>query len=224
MLLMHFGGRRNGEYIGSFGDIVCFSFDGIKNITSGEGGCVTTNDLDVINKIKDARLLGVHKDTEMRFSGKRSWEFDVLEKGWRYHMSDLMASIGSAQLKKLKKFSKKRQLLATYYDNKLKDLLDITIFDRDYNDIVPHIYPIKLGLKINREHFQAYLEEKQIQTGIHYKPNHLLTIYKDKELSPLIKTETIFNKLISLPLHPDLKFRDIDYVVENIRKYLSNLK
>lgn len=218
-----FGGKKNGQYIGSFGDIVCFSFDGIKNITCGEGGCVTSNDLNVINKIKDSRLLGVNKDTEQRFSGKRSWEFDVLEKGWRYHMSDLMASIGSAQLKKLDKFSKKRQNIATYYDTKLKDLDQIYIFNRDYKSIVPHIYPIKLGDKIKREHFKSYLEKRQIQTGIHYKPNHLLTLFKKNDLSPLLKTESIYKKIISLPLHPELKYKEIDYIVDIIKEYLNSL-
>ncbi len=216
-----FGGKKNGEYIGSFGDIVCFSFDGIKNITSGEGGCVTTNDLKVINKINDARLLGVHKDTEKRFSGQRSWEFDVLEKGWRYHMSDIMASIGSCQLKKLEEFSKARQKLATYYDNKLRKFDELSIFERDYKSVVPHIYPIKLCNKINREELKLFLEKRGVQTGIHYKPNHQLTIYNEILKSPLNKTDSIFDKIISLPLHPELNENTLDYIINCIKEFLN---
>ena len=72
--------------VGAFGDIACFSFDGIKNITSGEGGCIVTNDKKVLEKLRDIRLLGVQKDTDNRYKGKRSWEFDVLDQGWRYHI------------------------------------------------------------------------------------------------------------------------------------------
>ena len=93
-----FGTIYKGKKVGGFGDISCFSFDGIKNITSGEGGCVVTNDRSVLQKISDARLLGVEKDTEMRFSGNRSWNFDVKIQGWRYHMSNIMAAIGIQQL------------------------------------------------------------------------------------------------------------------------------
>ena len=80
------------KIIGSFGDISCFSFDGIKNITCGEGGCVVTSDIDVINRVKDSRLLGVEKDSENRYKGMRSWNFNVYGQGWRYHMSNIIAA------------------------------------------------------------------------------------------------------------------------------------
>ena len=104
-----FGSYYNGSLIGSFGDITCFSFDGIKNITSGEGGCIITQDHDVIQKVKDARLLGVKGDSENRIKGSRSWQFDVTRLGWRYHMSDIMASIGRVQLTRMNDFANKRQ-------------------------------------------------------------------------------------------------------------------
>ena len=87
-----FGTIYQGKRVGGFGDIACFSFDGIKNITSGEGGCIVTSDPEVLQRVQDARLLGVEKDTQNRFSGQRSWEFDVSAQGWRYHMSNIMAA------------------------------------------------------------------------------------------------------------------------------------
>jgi dTDP-4-amino-4,6-dideoxygalactose transaminase len=107
-----FGTEYQGKKVGEFGDIVCFSFDGIKNITSGEGGCIVTNDEEVLRKVRDARLLGVEKDTEKRFSGGRSWEFDVTAQGWRYHMSNIMAAIGLEQLKRFPENASQRQVLA----------------------------------------------------------------------------------------------------------------
>jgi len=95
-----FGTKYKNRRIGSFGDIACFSFDGIKNITSGEGGGVVSNDAAVIQKIKNLRLLGVENDSDNRYQNKRSWDFDVVEQGWRFHMSNIMAAIGRSQLKK----------------------------------------------------------------------------------------------------------------------------
>ena len=106
-----FGSKYHEKLVGSFGDIACFSFDGIKNITSGEGGCIVTDDKETLRKVKDTRLLGVTGDTEKRFSGKRSWKFDVTSQGWRYHMSDIMSAIGIVQLKKFHEFSIKRKEL-----------------------------------------------------------------------------------------------------------------
>ena len=92
-----FGSAYAGRPVGGSGDVACFSFDGIKNITSGEGGCVVSDDATVLARVRDARLLGVENDTAARFSGQRSWSFDVRAQGWRYHMSDIMAAIGRAQ-------------------------------------------------------------------------------------------------------------------------------
>ena len=78
-----FGCSYKGKKIGSFGDIVCFSFDGIKNITSGEGGCIVTSDRKIAEYVRDARLLGIEKDSEKRFKGNRSWDFDVKHQGYR---------------------------------------------------------------------------------------------------------------------------------------------
>ena len=93
-----FGCTYQGRKIGSFGDLACFSFDGLKNITSGEGGAVVTSDPGVIQSVQDARLLGVQRDTEKRYQGARSWEFDVQHQGYRYHLSNLFAAIGRVQL------------------------------------------------------------------------------------------------------------------------------
>src|SRR5438445_11382143 len=83
-----FGCTWRGARVGACGDIVCFSFDGIKNITSGEGGALVTGDEVVAARARDARLLGVERDTEMSFAGARSWDCDVRRRGFRYPMSD----------------------------------------------------------------------------------------------------------------------------------------
>ena len=96
-----FGCLHHGRKIGSFGDVVCFSFDGIKNITSGEGGCAVFFNATEAGYAADARLLSVEGDTRSRFAGTRTWDPDVKRIGWRFHMSNIMAAIGRVQLSRL---------------------------------------------------------------------------------------------------------------------------
>jgi dTDP-4-amino-4,6-dideoxygalactose transaminase len=105
-------------------------------MTSGEGGCIVSNDQAVLQKIADARLLGVKKDTEMRYSGKRSWQFDVDSQGWRAHMSNIMAAIGLVQLNRFSELSSKRQKLARYYDKKLEKINTIIKFKYSYKIVL----------------------------------------------------------------------------------------
>jgi len=216
-----FGCNSQGRKIGSFGDIVCFSFDGIKNITSGEGGVVVTKDQEVAQYIRDARLLGVEKDTEKRYSGQRSWEFDVHRQGYRYHMSNIMAAIGRVQLQRLVyEFAPRRQVLAQKYREILGGCNGIRFFDVDLNAIVPHIQPVRV-LNGKRDALRTFLEERNIGTGIHYKPNHLLTYYGGGSVS-LPVTEKLYEELLTLPLHPGLSDGDVEYVCENVEVFFES--
>lgn len=217
-----FGTHYKGQKIGSFGDIVCFSFDGIKNITSGEGGAVVTKDEKIIQYIKDARLLGIHKDTEMRYKGQRSWEFDVTYQGYRYHMSNLSAAIGRAQLKKFLVFKERRQSLAKRYNEELSNVNGILTFKLDYNDIVPHIYPIRV-LNGARNALRGFLINNNIECGVHYFPNHLLSFYQQPDVTLPI-TEELYEELLSLPLHPDLTTPQQDKIIQIIKDFIRKEK
>ncbi|HQT58836.1 DegT/DnrJ/EryC1/StrS family aminotransferase [Daejeonella sp.] len=219
-----FGTIHNAKKVGGFGDIACFSFDGIKNITSGEGGCVVTDDKSVLSIIRDARLLGIEKDTEKRFSGQRSWEFDVKIQGWRYHMSNIMAAIGLVQLHRFDGLAVKRQQLAKRYDELLSDVSNIKLLDRDYSKVVPHIYIIRLNSQFDKKELQANLLELGIQTGIHYLPNHLLSFYKNDKQLPFPVTEKLYLELLTLPLHPDIGLDDVEFVCANLIRLLSEKK
>ena len=217
-----FGSLYKNKKIGTFGDISCFSFDGIKNITSGEGGCIVTDDLKVIKKLKDLRLLGVKNDSDSRALGQRSWLFDVEEQGWRYHMSDIMAAIGITQLKRLDEFSRKRRLLAQKYDKLLISNSRISVLPNDYSEVLPHIYVIRIKNLVDREGLRTKLLNDGVQTGIHYQPNHVLTFFKcQNPTSTLPRTEAIFKELLTLPLHPDLGEADIDFTSQKLKFHLK---
>lgn len=213
-----FGCLRNNLRVGAQGDIVCFSFDGIKNITSGEGGAIVSGDGDVVRRIKDARLLGVEKDTDKRYAGLRSWSYDVVEQGWRYHMSNLMAAIGREQLKKIDIFSKRRKEVAHRYVFELREIPNLVLFDFDYNTLVPHIFPIRI-LNGKRNEVARVLSEFGIETGIHYQPNHLLSIYASSYSLPVV--ESLSEELLSIPIHPDMSDLDQTKVVDVIKLALG---
>lgn len=214
------GTVHQGKRVGGFGDIACFSFDGIKNITSGEGGCIITDVPEILRKVHDARLLGVEKDTEKRYTGQRSWEFDVTSQGWRYHMSNIMAAIGIEQLKRFPQMAASRQRLARRYDELLKSHPRIRLLPHDYDVVVPHIYVVRINGMSDRKALQAQLLEHGIQTGIHYQPNHVLSFYCDPVALPLPLTDLVFPDLLSLPLHPDLDEKDVEMVCEKLRGLL----
>jgi len=215
-----FGCTYKGKKVGSFGDIVCFSFDGIKNITSGEGGAIVTADPLVSAQVRDARLLGVEKDTEKRYSGERSWEFDVKRQGYRYHMSNVFAALGRVQLKRLSsEFAPKRIELARHYRERLKNVQGILLLKTDLDSVIPHIQPVRI-MNGKRDMIRSVLEKEGIQTGIHYKPNHLLSYYGAGR-TRLPVTEQLYEELLTLPLHPRLSIQDLDRVCDILLEFLQ---
>lgn len=215
-----FGTTYKDRKIGSFGDIVCISMDGIKNITSGEGGMIITDDSICQKVVKDARLLSVQNDTDSRFKGTRTWVFDVDQQGWRYHMSNIMAAIGYTQLKKFPKFKEIRQRLAKIYQQELVNLDGIKIIPCNYDEVVPHIFVIRVT-NGKRDEVKQYLNDNGVATGMHYRPNHLLSLFAGNQDNATLKhTDKIYEQLITLPLHADMSEDDVRYVCKVIKEHI----
>jgi len=215
-----FGCLRDGKRVGAEGDILCFSFDGIKNITSGEGGAVVTGDAELARRIQDARLLGVERDTEKRFKGERSWTFDVLNQGYRYHMSNIMAAIGREQLKKIGHFSQRRQSSVARYRRELAGLAGLSFLNLDYENIVPHIFVVRV-LNGRRDALMDHLRANNIECGIHYQPNHLLNYFSTEYSLPI--SETLISEFLTLPLHADLIEDEMTKVIGTVRNFLEKI-
>lgn len=209
-----FGSKRDGKFIGIEGDIICFSFDGIKNITSGEGGAILSNDKEFIQKVQDGRLLGVEKDTDKRYSGQRSWDFDVNNQGFRYHMSNIMAAIGIVQIDRLKDFKIRRQVIAKKYVEALKKIEGIQTLDFNFDEVLPHIFVVKAQ---KRDELRDFLILNDIECGIHYKPNHLLSRYKDEFILPI--TEKMYEEILTLPCHFDLSEDEQNQVIGKVKEF-----
>ena len=217
-----FGCVYEQKKIGSFGDIICFSFDGIKNITCGEGGAIVTGDVCLADRLRDARLLGVEKDSEARFKGQRSWTFDVKYLGYRYHLSNIMAAIGREQLKKVDNFGRKRRNHASSYMTGLADVSEVTLFCHAFDGVIPHIFPIRVN-KFFRAELREFLLSRDIETGLHYYPNHKLTLFSTST-DNCPNTETLGDELITLPLHTDLTSADVARVVDTIKCFFGQVK
>lgn len=213
-----FGNQRTGQWIGEEGDIICFSFDGIKNITSGEGGCVITADPQVSARIKDARLLGVENDTKMRFERGRSWVFAVKHQGYRYHMSDIMAAIGREQLKKAPLFFEKRKKVAELYFKMISQFPKLKTVTVQNSEIVPHIFVCQI-LGEKRDRIVNFLSEQGVGIGLHYFANHLHEYFKTDYSLPIV--EDLHERLLTFPFHVGITEEDISYIEKQLKKFFN---
>lgn len=215
-----FGSTYKGKLVGSFKTTATFSFDGIKNLTCGEGGCVMSKNKFIIEKIKDLRVLGIENKKKLTNKNLILKEFEVRDQGWRYHMSDIMASIGLSQYQRFDKIKKKRRLIAKFYDNKLLKFQLIKTLKNNYNEVVPFCYPIICKTKKIRDKIANNLARNSIQVSYLYYPNHLLKKYKTKYNLKI--TEKIYKNSLLLPLHNSLKNSDLKKVINIIVKSINN--
>lgn len=213
-----FGSLYKGGRIGSFGDVTCFSFDPIKNITCGEGGAVVTSNRPLAELIMKKRILGIDKDTWHRYKDKRSWFYEAVTKGYRYHMSNINAAIGLVQLKKLGKFIDKKRKICCCYDEAFKDIKEIKLLKRDYEQIAPFNYVIMV--EFERDNLIDYLKEHGVMAGVHYIPNHMHPVFKIFYTSMPV-TEEIFRHILTLPLYFDMEESDLSKVIETVKDYFG---
>ncbi|NQU94899.1 MAG: DegT/DnrJ/EryC1/StrS family aminotransferase [Candidatus Omnitrophica bacterium] len=213
-----FGASHKGRKIGSFGELACFSFDPIKNLTCGEGGCVTTNSAKLAETLRRKRLLGISKDTWMRYKNKRSWFYEVVTEGYRYHMSNINAAIGLEQLKRFGSFIKKRKSIVKEYDNFFKNVKRIEILRKNYSEIAPFNYTIRI--KKNRDKFIQFMQEQGISIGINYIPNHIQPLFKEFS-KKLPVTERVWKEIVSLPLFYDMTKKQVQKVKYCVKKFME---
>lgn len=213
-----FGSQYGGKKIGNLDNIACFSFDPIKNLTCGEGGCVTTNNTRLAEVLRRKRLLGISKDTWMRYKNKRSWFYKVVTEGYRYHMGNINAAIGLAQFDKFERFVEKKRTIVKEYDDFFKELRGIRILKRDYDRTAPFNYTVKI--KKNRDKFIHDLEKAGISAGINYIPNHIQPFFK-KYRERLPVTERVWKEIVSLPLYYDMTRKEIEKVKTTVKQFVK---
>lgn len=214
-----FGTYYKGKKIGSFGDITCFSFDSIKVMTCGEGGAIVTDDEMFDDLSRQKRLLGIDRKTmHVKDWKKRSWVYDVHTLGYRYHMSNINAAIGLAQIKKVDKFINRRRELCHLYDNELKDVIGVEIMPNEYDTITPFMYAIRVK-EGKRNALKEYLMEHDIESGVSYIPCHHFSIFTGEDMLPI--TDEIYKEILCLPMHYELSDDDVKEVCSRIREFVQ---
>ena len=210
--------------VGQFGEMSCFSFYATKNLTTGDGGMITTNNDDYAELCRTWSYHGLPKDSWKRYSAESaSPHVQCIVPGYKFNLTDLQAGIGLAQLRRADELLKKRNELVIHYNSLLKDFekIQTPVFETKNGKWGNHVYVIKLmDESLNRDEFMQKLRKYNIGTNLHFYPVHKNVYYEKKY--PNIKlpnSEWLMNRIITLPLCSMYSKTDLDYVV-NIIKYL----
>lgn len=216
------GSKLNDQSLGTWGDIGCFSFFSNKNMTTGEGGMLTTDSDDLALKLGRLRSHGMTSLTWDRHKG-HAWSYDVVDLGYNYRIDEIRAAIGLAQLRKVERNNERRRQLSKMYRDALQEIVpQVDVPFREYaGKTSAHIMPVLLPEGQNREGFMGYLKKQGIQTSIHYPPVHTFTSYRTSKDWNLPITDDVTNREVTLPLYPTMKDEDILSVVKAIYQALT---
>ncbi len=215
----------HGKKAGTFGDLGCFSFYVTKNIVTGEGGMVITDNEDYANQIKILGLHGMSKDAWKRFSDEGYKHYQVVYAGFKYNMMDLQAAIGIHQLPRVDKYWKRRQEIWNRYNEAFKDLPVFTPAPIEPNTLhAHHLYTLLVdvdNLKITRDGFLDEMTKRNIGVGVHYIALHLHPYYQEAfgyKRGDFPNAEWISDRTISIPLSAKLADEDVEDVIEAVAK------
>ncbi len=219
-----FPGAFRGKPLGTIGESGVYSFYATKTMTTGEGGMVVTDNPDWARRMTTMRLHGIDREVWDRYTADRaSWEYEVVEAGFKYNMPDILAAIGREQLRKARGFLEARRRIAEAYRVLLEDC--------DYLELPPccrdsscHLYVIRLRLErlsIDRREFIDRLAALGVGTSVHYMPLHLMPYYRNRYgLKPhdFPVSLDVYSRSISLPIYPGLSDDQVARVAEAVRQ------
>jgi dTDP-4-amino-4,6-dideoxygalactose transaminase len=215
-----FGSKYQGKMVGSFSDITMFSFDPVKTITCIDGGMLVVGTEDELQKIREMRLIGMTQPARVMYRNERAWTYDMRAIGFRYHMANLHAAIGLAQLAKMGRISESRRSYCRYYNERLGRIGGLRVPATDFTDITPFLYYIRVP-EARRDGLRAHLKERGVDTGIHWQPGHRFTLFKDCRRGDLSVTDRVGNEILSLPLHSMMSRATLDRVIGGITSFFE---
>ena len=214
-----FGSSVDGQKIGTFADMTIFSFHAIKPLTTGEGGCVVTDNEDFAKRLRLFRSHGMVK--------KQLWNSDMVSLGHNFRMTEFAAALGRSQLKRLDHFLHVRDEIACYYDERFKNhKLFSTLKLKNSTRSSRHLYPIILSpaLHCPKEDIFVELQERGLGVQVHYKPIYQNSYYKEKfGETALHVSDDFYRSEISIPCHQEMSMEDAKFVadtlLEVVKKY-----
>jgi len=222
--------RYKGRMVGTIGTLTAFSFYATKNMTTAEGGMLT-GCAELIDRARPWSLHGMSKDAYKRYSAEGSWYYEVILPGYKCNMTDIQASLGLHQLKKLPGFQKRRREVVRAYTGAFQDMPEIQApVERPEVESAWHLYTLRLNLerlKIDRARFIEEMKARGIGTSVHFIPIHLHPYYRDKygyrpEDFPV--TLENFRRIVSIPLHPRLSDEDVERVIAAVRGIVAEYR
>ena len=219
------GAKYKERPIGTIGNITAFSFYATKNLTTAEGGMVTTNTPEYADKIRILSLHGMSKDAWKRYGAEGSWYYEIMDAGYKYNMTDLQASLGIPQLAKFEQFQKIRCAYAKQYTDELKGIRGITTpYIRSDIEHAWHLYTILVDpdvMGLDRAQFIEALTHENIGVSVHFIPLHLHPYYRNiygYKRGDFPNAEYIYDRILSLPLYPSMTQDDLNDVINAIKK------
>lgn len=209
------GATLNNQNTGTFGDASIFSLHPAKHIAVGEGGIITTDNLDLYEKLLRLRNHGLES-----WQKRSGYLYDIKELGFNYRMTDSEAALGSSQLTRLQdSLTNRRRIAQIYYENINWDFFTYQKIN-DNKEHAYHLFPILVPQKISREVFMDYLREHNIGATIHYPLINKLSLYRgSSDTTP--NSEDVGSRIVSIPMYPTLSTKEIEYVVEVCNSFNS---
>lgn len=195
--------------------IACWSFHAVKNLSTGDGGMLTTDDPVLCERARRLRWLGIDRSTWERTDSSRQywWTYNIDEIGYKYHMNDITAAIGLVQLDKLSQMQEKRLAIVARYLKNLAGVVGLPQFDSNSSW---HLFVIRAE---RRDDLSVFLRGKGINTGVHYKPIHLYPCYGPQPPLPVAESE--WRRILTLPLYPQLELTQVDYICDCTKEFYA---
>jgi len=199
----------------AYGDLVCFSFHPVKNLATGDGGCILTNNGAAYSHLKELRWCGISRSTYDRIAHHYNWDYDIHEVGYKCHWNDIQAAIGLVQLNRMNDLLLRRTEIAHRYRECLNDVVQLQPYSSNHTN---HLFPIRVESS-KRDKILDYLLDHGISAGVHYKPLTHYDMYKD-QATPRI-TEREWSCLISLPIFYDMTDDQVEHVIQNVKEAVN---
>ncbi|HDR72335.1 MAG TPA: DegT/DnrJ/EryC1/StrS aminotransferase family protein [Methanoculleus sp.] len=212
------GAVYRGQKVGSFGDAGCFSFQATKNMTTGDGGMITTSHAEIVERLQRLRWVGIDQDTWQRDAhpDHYSWYYEVTEIGYKCHMNDIQASIGLVQLQKLEVMNAARRRIARIYDHAFSSIPDLSLpVERPWATHAYWLYTLKMH---QRDAFIAHMSRCGISTGVHFMPVHHHPCYAALPADVPV-AERIWKEIVDIPIYPDLTDEELQRILHAVKTF-----
>lgn len=220
-----------GKKIGALSDLSCFSFHPVKNITTAEGGIVTTNDEELAKFCVMHRTHGITKEAMERYGKNADWGYDMQRLGHRYNMTEFQAALGVAQLKKIEMFQKRRDEIVEQYNKAFSEMPELILPSvKPYAKSSWHLYPVRIKeglLKVDRNQIIKALKAENIGVNVHYIPIHLHSYYQKNygfKKGDFPICESVYDSIVTLPLFPKMDNSDVKDVLQAVKKVIEHYK